>query len=96
MRIGNLRLLSRIAACLFIGICICIPGFSWPWDSVEGTVFDSKTGKPMAGVYVLATYNRAGGDLFGHSAHWCVRARGEYTGTDGKFSLPAKGILSSS
>lgn len=67
--------------CVLLTSCVSITGF-------RGVVYDSSTGRPLEGVYVMAEYQEGGGTLFGHAGTWCVKTAGTYTGTDGKFSLP--------
>jgi hypothetical protein len=63
--------------------------FFWKKKSdYQGTVRDMTTGLPLEGVYVLAVYYGGGGSMFGHSATWCVKTRGAYSGKDGSFRLP--------
>ena len=53
-----------------------------------GTVLDAATGAPIEGAFVLATYDKCGGVMGGHSSCWCESTQGMYTGVDGKFKFP--------
>lgn len=52
---------------------------------VSGQAIDVTTGKPLAGVFMVATYERAGGVAFAHSGIWCVKTVGQYTDAEGRF-----------
>ncbi|EEF23058.1 conserved hypothetical protein [Ricinus communis] len=52
---------------------------------VSGQAIDVTTGKPLAGVFMVAIYERAGGVAFGHSGIWCVKTVGQYTDAEGRF-----------
>jgi hypothetical protein len=60
-------------------------------STLTGTVRDATTRAPIAGAYVMAVYYQSGGELFAHSARWCFRTRGMYTGNDGRYRFPAEG-----
>jgi hypothetical protein len=60
-------------------------------STLTGTVRDATTRAPIAGAYVMAVYYQSGGELFAHSARWCFKTRGMYTGNDGRYRFPAEG-----
>ncbi len=70
-----------------------IPLWLYAFAETIGVVVDAATGQPIEGAYVLATYNDSGGAWMGHSASWCIRTAGMYTGKDGRFSFPSGGKL---
>lgn len=75
---------SSAACCIFLSSCVSRELFT----GYHGVVYDSTTGRPMDGVYVMAEYLDGGTVIFGHSSVWCVKTRGMYTDKDGKFSFP--------
>jgi hypothetical protein len=77
----------------FILLCVAYPIVSYMFAETSGVVVDAKTGRPIEGAYVLASYNEGGSSWGGHSASWCVRTAGMYTGSDGKFRFPSGGFL---
>lgn len=52
---------------------------------VSGQAIDVTTGKPLAGVFMVAIHQRAGGVAFAHSGIWCVKTVGMYTDAQGRF-----------
>ena len=82
----NIRstVIAVVTSCL-LASCVSREAFI----GFKGVVYDSSTGRPLEGVYVMAEYREGGGTLFGHAGSWCVKTAGMYTGADGKFSLPA-------
>lgn len=52
---------------------------------VSGQAIDVTTGKPLAGVFMVAIHQRAGGVAFAHSGIWCVKTVGQYTDGQGRF-----------
>ena len=64
----------------------------WPAQKGDpettGKVINAITAQPIEGAYVMAIYQEAGSSLFGHSATWCVKTKGMYTGKDGAFRFP--------
>jgi hypothetical protein len=52
---------------------------------VSGQAIDVTTGKPLAGVFMVAIHQRAGGVAFAHSGIWCVKTVGQYTDAEGRF-----------
>ncbi len=83
-RTGLLRKLrSTGAAAWLIAACGC----SVPPKEVSGVIYDAGTGKPLAGVYVMAVYTE-GGSSGGHSATWCTATRAMTTESDGRYRFP--------
>ena len=76
-------------AIFFATLAYCAPRWA-PQQPGEfyGQVLDQDTKQPIEGAYALLVYIAAGGVPMGHSASWCVRTRGMFTGKDGKFSFP--------
>jgi hypothetical protein len=52
---------------------------------VSGKAIDVTTGKPLAGVFMVAIHQRAGGVAFAHSGIWCVKTVAQYTDAEGRF-----------
>lgn len=79
---------SVLALCVLLSSCVSRELFT----GYHGVVYDSTTGRPMEGVYVLAEYLDGGSIPFGHSAVWCVKTVGMHTGSDGRFSFPGASV----
>lgn len=58
-----------------------------PPTQASGVVLDRETRQPVAGAYVLATYYEIREGSF-VVAKKCVKTRGMYTGSDGRYSFP--------
>jgi hypothetical protein len=87
---------SPWAKCAVVGMLASVlAGGAYGLDlfgsTLTGTVRDATTKAPITGAYVVAVYYQSGGELFAHSARWCFRTRGMYTGTDGRYRFPTEG-----
>ena len=74
-----------IAATLSLGYCANGKLFA---SESSGTVIDTSTRQTLEGAYVIAVYHESGSIPFGHSASWCIKTKGMYSGKDGKYHFP--------